>query len=114
MTSNSIKVIFISIIFILSVVSCSIPPLSKDMYLQQYDTFVSRIEQEHVDFALQDWQRADALFKQYSRQYYDQYYKEMTKGERIQANLYKVEYFKYKAIYKGKSWLQGLEDLVLE
>jgi len=84
------------------------------MYLNQYDTFIIEVRANYSAYSEVDWKVRDDFYKKYSMEYYSKFYDDMSKGERIQANLNKLEYLKYKAFFKGKQWLEKIEELVLD
>ena len=109
----NLKSMVLLIAVLMTMSSCENIPLTKDRYLSQYDTFMEEVQKEYNDFDANAWTLADAKFKKFSRDYYDQFYDELSKGEQMQLRLYRLDYLKYKALFKGKKIWEQVEDAFL-
>lgn len=86
------------------VASC-LTPTSKEDYLEKFEKFVNRVEENHKHYNAKDWDWADSQFKKYNKEWYPDFKDEFTLEDQIKIKAFIIEYHSY----KNK---QGLGDLL--
>lgn len=101
------KWIFISFLLVLS--SCSAPGDKQD-YLNQFEHFVSRVEQNYENYKKSDWEWANERYYKFSNEWYDRYKKDLTSLEHIKVAELKLRFRQLKT----ESSLQKLKQALKE
>ena len=77
------------------VVSC-LAPTSKESYLQRFEEFVDRVEQNHKKYNHKDWDWADGQFRKYNHDWYLDYRDEFTLEDQIKIKSLIIKYHSLK------------------
>lgn len=90
------------------------PPMTKGMYLSQYEAFVKDVETNFRDYDASTWETKNAKFKQLSRDYFEKFEDDLTEAEREQIAAYKLQYLAFKMKGKARGLLDDIEDAILD
>lgn len=71
-------------------------PSSKESYLERFESFVDRVEQNHKHYNKKDWQWADDQFKKYNTDWYMLFRGEYTLEDQIKVKGFIIEYHSYR------------------
>ena len=85
-----------ALITMIIVASCS-SPLNKEAYLEKFDSFIDRIEDDYRDFSAEDWKNADDEFNKFTGEWYDKFEDGFTVAEEFTITGYQARYYIYKA-----------------
>ncbi len=87
---KSVKYIsVVSLVFL--VVSCWAPS-SKEAYLEQFEKFVERVDQNHKKYTSKDWEWADERFEKYNSEWYRKFQDELTLEDQIKIKSLIIKY----------------------
>lgn len=83
-------------LIVILVSSCA--PMSKDVYLNNYDKFVENVRENHEKFTESDWINADKKFDEYSNKLFVKFEPEFTLEEKVLVTKYRLQYdiYRYK------------------
>ncbi len=98
-----------TIIILFSAASCSAPD-SKEVYLDRFEKFVSKVGENHNDYKKSDWDYADERFKKYSQEWHKKFKEELTLKEELRVVALNVKY----EAYRGKNKAKDLYKEVLK
>lgn len=101
--NQSFKYIILSVLALV-VVSC-LNPTSKEDYLEKFEKFVNRVEENHKHYNSKDWEWADTQFEKYNTEWYLDFKEDFTLEDQIKIKALIIKYHSY----KNK---QGLGDLL--
>ena len=92
-TSKTIKTFTLGILLVLVAVACQ----SKNGYLNQFEKFITTVEQECTKYSTEDWAGADAQFQAFTTTEYQKYERKLTPEDqnrlgRLVARYAKVRY----------------------
>lgn len=76
-------------------VSC-LAPNSKEAYIEKFENFVDRVEQNHKKYKDKDWEWNDSQFAKYNGKWYDKFRSEYTLSDQIKIKSCIVRYHTYK------------------
>lgn len=88
------KIVF-GIILAIFMVSC-LTPSSKESYLEKFERFVDRVEQNHEKYTEKDWEWAEEQFQKYSSDWYLKFKSEYTFHDQIKIKGFIIRYHSYK------------------
>jgi hypothetical protein len=92
MNQVSKYIVFISLTVFM--VSCA--PNSKDSYLEKFESFVDRVEQNHKKYNHSDWEWADHQFEKYNSVWYLKFKDDFTLSDQIEIKSLMIRYYSYK------------------
>lgn len=102
---------FIMILVLLVAVTACMAPSSKAIYLERFESFVDRVEENHKHYTKEDWQWADRQFKKYSTDWYMQFRGEYKLEDQIKIKSLIIEFHSYR---DEKDVGEILRDLIKE
>jgi hypothetical protein len=76
-------------------VSC-LSPNSKEAYLEKFERFVNRVEQNHKKYTKKDWEWTDSQFKKYNGEWYLEFSDEFTLSDQIKIKSLIIRYYSYR------------------
>lgn len=76
-------------------VSC-LAPMSKESYLEKFETFVDRVEKNHKKYNKKDWEWTDSQFQKYNCDWYLKFGDEFTLSDQIKIKSLIIRYHSYK------------------
>ena len=94
------KIIFAILLFCF--ISCR--PFSKESYLKDYETFITKISNEEPNYTESDWKIIDKKFEKFNTDWYDHFSNDLTFTEKLTVTKLHTQYI----YYKGKSELRGV------
>lgn len=71
-------------------------PSSKESYIEKFERFVDRVEQNHKKYNNKDWQWADSQFQKYNDDWYLKFGDEFTVSDQIKIKSLIIRYHSYK------------------
>lgn len=77
-------------------VSC-LAPTSKESYLEKFESFVDRVEENHKKYNDKDWEWTDSQFEKYNGDWYLKYRDEFTLSDQIKIKSLIIRYHAYKS-----------------
>ncbi|MEN8115623.1 MAG: DUF6565 domain-containing protein [Bacteroidota bacterium] len=86
---------FLLVVIAVFMVSCG-EPASKESYLERFDKFVNRVENNHENYTQKDWEWADTQFEKYNSEWYLKFRDEFTLKDQIKIKGLIIEYHSYK------------------
>lgn len=97
-TSKTIKTFTLGILLVLVAVACQ----SKNGYLNQFEKFISTVEQDCANYSTEDWAGADAQFEAFTETEYQKHESKLTPEDQNQIGRLKAKYYKvrYKSAIK--------------
>lgn len=104
---KTIKTFALALLLVTIAVACQ----SKAGYINQFDKFVTTVEQECVNYTTEDWSGADAQFEAFTETEYQKYESKLTPEDQNRLGRLVARYTKVR--YKGAIEQVGdvLEDL---
>ena len=72
-------------------VACS-TPTSKEDYLNRFERFVDRVENNHEKYGKKDWEWADAKFEKYNSKWYLEYSEDFTLEDQLKIKGLIIKY----------------------
>lgn len=107
---KTIKTFTLGILLVLVAVACQ----SKNGYLNQFEKFISTVEQDCANYSTEDWAGADAQFQAFTTTEYQKYESKLTPEDQNQIGRLKAKY--YKVRYKSAMQQAGdyVEDVMDE
>jgi len=93
MKSISKNLVSIGLVFIM--VSCLMPN-SKEAYLEKFERFVDRVEQNHKNYNAKDWEWANSQFDKYNHDWYLKFTDEFTIEDQLKIKSLIIRYHSYK------------------
>ena len=110
---QSVKTNFFSFFLLAGLVfglfSCQ-KPSSKEDYLQNFKSFVKRVERHHEDYSKKDWRWADERYELYSNVWYNEFENDFTTNEKIEVITLKLEYQNLKEPSVISNLLKSLKE----
>lgn len=108
---KTLKIFAIGILLVFVAVSCQ----SKNSYLNQFEKFVTTVEQECADYTTEDWAGADAQFEAFTETEYKKYESKFTPEDRnligrLTARYTKVRY--KSALQQAGDYVEDVMDVV--
>lgn len=97
-----VKYLSIGVATLLLLVTGCTESFTKDSYIQDYQAWVTHLEQYHENFSEEDWLRTEAEFKLYSRTEYARYKGDLTIEERQLIDRLAGKYYAMQAKYKAR------------
>ena len=94
------NLIFIFLLF--SFIACR--PFTKESYLKDYDTFITKIADEEPSYTESDWESTEKKFQKFNTDWYDHFSNDLTFAEKLTVTKLHTQYI----YYKGKSELRGV------
>lgn len=85
---------------------------SKDSYIQDYQAWVTHLEQHNENFSDEDWFRAEAEFKLYSRTEYARFKGDLTIEERQLIDRLAGKYYAMQAKYKARQVQEAMNSFM--
>lgn len=76
-------------------VSC-LTPKSKETYLEKFERFVERVEQNHKKYNAKDWEWANSQFDKYNHDWYLKFTDEFTLEDQLKIKSLIIRYHSYK------------------
>ncbi len=76
-------------------VSCS-EPTSKESYMEKFESFVERVEQNHKKYTRKDWEWADERFEKYNTEWYRKFRDDLTLEDQIKIKGLVIKYHSLK------------------
>lgn len=76
-------------------VSC-LNPSSKESYLEKFESFVDRVEQNHKKYNDKDWEWSDSQFEKYNNDWYLKFRDDFTLSDQIKIKSLIIRYHSYK------------------
>lgn len=101
---KTIKTFTIGILLVLVAVACQ----SKNGYLNQFEKFISTVEQDCANYSTEDWAGADAQFQAFTETEYQKYEDKLNPEDQNQIGRLKAKYYKV----RYKSAMQQAGDYV--
>ena len=95
MNSKNLTKYFIIASMVLFLVSC-LNPTSKESYIEKFERFVDRVEQNHTKYNDKDWEWSDSQFKKYNKDWYLKFSDEFTLSDQIKIKSLIIRYHSYK------------------
>lgn len=86
-------IVFTSLVVFMT--SC-LSPNSKESYIEKFEHFVNRVEQNHKKYNNKDWQWADSQFQKYNGEWYLKFSDEFTVPDQIKIKSLIIRYHSYK------------------
>ena len=91
-------------------VSC-LPPKTKEEYLNRFEAFIERVEENHEKYNKKDWEWADSQFKKYNSEWYRKFKDEYVFEDQIRI---KALILKYNALKNDEDFQNVIKDLFKE
>jgi hypothetical protein len=88
-----LKYTLVSLLFFM--VSCLVPD-SKEDYLDKFERFIDRVEENHKKYTAKDWEWADGQFQKYNSDWYLKFRDEFTLQDQIKIKSLIIRYHSYK------------------
>lgn len=95
MNSKNLTKYFIVASMVLFLVSC-LNPSSKESYLEKFESFVDRVEQNHKKYNNKDWEWSDSQFEKYNSDWYLKFSDDFTLSDQIKIKSLIIRYHSYK------------------
>ena len=109
-THNFTTKLIAIIILMASLFSCS-TPLTKESYVEKFESFIEKISNEHSSFTKRDWQKADEKFDKFDNEWYKKFEEELTWKEYLTVKKLKTQYYYYSGKESAKTyWNKYLKD----
>lgn len=80
----------------LFVVSC-LTPTSKESYLEKFERFIDRVEENHKKYNDKDWDWADSQFEKYNGDWYLKFREDYNLSDQIKIKSLIIRYHSYKS-----------------
>ena len=96
-------IIFISIMAF----SCS-TPLSKESYLEKFETFVSEVSENYETFSDKDWEKKTEKYEKFSNEWYEKFEDDFTWQEKLKITGLKAKFQYYKVLNQSSSAIKEL------
>lgn len=71
-------------------------PMTKESYLEKFESFIDRVEQNHEKYNKKDWQWSDSQFEKFNGDWYLKYREEFTLSDQIKIKSFIIRYHTYK------------------
>ena len=104
------KLLYISIIALMAI-SCS-TPLSKESYLEKFDTFTSEVSENYKIYSKKEWKKKTEEFEKFSNKWYKKFKADLTWQEEAKVTANKTKFIYYKALGQSSSAIKGLFDVL--
>ncbi len=75
--------------------SC-LAPNSKEAYLEKFERFINRVEQNHKKYTDKDWEWADGQFQKYNTEWYLKFKDEYTLQDQLKIKGLIIRFYSYK------------------
>lgn len=79
-------------------------PLSKESYLEKYDSFIADVGENYEEYNEKDWKKADEKFKKFDEEWYVDFKGDMTVKEQLIVTKHSLKYKYYKAYTNAESF----------
>lgn len=86
--------------------------LTKEGYIQKYQSWITSLEENHLNYQDADWIRAEADFKLYSETEYNRFKDEFSPEERIQVDQLTGQYYAILAKHKAHQFNEQLKTMI--
>ncbi len=104
---------FLFFAFLLSLTACTtIKEWKKMRYLTRFESFLLRIDAASLQFASEDWAKADIEFQKLARVDYNYYENQLSVSERAHVNQLCGRYMALKVKFYGQLNREKIEDLI--
>ena len=71
-------------------------PNSKESYLNKFERFIDKVEQNHKKYNNKDWEWSDSQFEKYNSDWYLRFKDEYTLSDQIKIKSFIIRYHSYK------------------
>ena len=83
---------------------------SKDSYMNDFESFIEKVQEKSDSFTESDWKKADDQFSKFTGSSYEKYAAELSNEEKLQIAKFQTIYAASKAKSGMKSFGEGLKD----
>jgi len=88
---KAVKRNLLVLLLIVLMVSCWAPS-SKEAYLEQFERFVERVDQNHKKYTKKDWEWADERFEKYDSEWYRKFQDNFSMEDQIKIKSLIIKY----------------------
>lgn len=88
------------LVLLLFATACT-QPFTKQVYIQNYQTWIASLKQEYKGYKKADWARTEATFRRYSETEYTRFKDDFTQEERQTIDNLTGQYYAVLAKYKA-------------
>jgi len=106
----SLPVIASMIIWLATISSCTMPPMTKEAYMEKYEAFINNVERNHKSFSDKDWKKKDELYEKFNGKWYSKFKDDFTVADGIRIYSYKAKYNLYQKKQQAASVINALFD----
>lgn len=89
------------------VVSCS-TPLSKEGYLEKFETFVSEVAEKHDTYSDKEWAKKTEKYEKFSGEWYEKFKNDFTWQEKLKITGFQTKFHYYKVLNQSSSAIKEL------
>jgi len=105
------KYFIMAAVLLLFATACA-QSLTKEGYIQKYQSWITSLEENHLNYQDADWIRAEADFKLYGETEYNRFKDEFSPEERIQVDQLTGQYYAILAKHKAHQLNEQLKTMI--
>ncbi|MBQ3623718.1 MAG: hypothetical protein IJA04_08485 [Bacteroidaceae bacterium] len=104
------KKIFIFLLIAMAIVSCA--PDTKEAYIEEYKTFISKVSDSWKKYDASDWERMSRKHDKLSGEWFEKFSDELTIKEKTQIATYNAKFNLLRAVNKSKKAVgEAVDDI---
>ena len=98
------KNVYISTLFLaLFITSCTLPPMTKECYLNRFQLFIAEIADNHHQFTNVEWIRKTEQFERFTGEWFEKFEHELTTQERVRIVAFQTQFHFYRNLSRASS-----------
>jgi len=103
---------FIMVAVLLLFTTACAQSLTKEGYIQKYQSWITFLEENYLNYQDADWIRAEADFKLYSETEYNRFKDDFSPEERVQVDQLTGQYYAILAKHKARQLNEQLKTMI--
>ena len=98
------KIIYILTIFLaLLITSCTLPPMTKECYLDRFQLFIAEVADNHHQFTNVEWIKKTEQFERFTGERFEKFEHELTIQERVRIVGFQAQFHFYRNLSRASS-----------
>lgn len=112
---NHCKLLFIFTVLLLLATACTQKPsFSKQGYIENYQNWISALQQNYSTLNEADWATIESNFERYSKTEYNRFCKDLTQEEKQKIQMLSGQFYAIKGKYEALQLKEKLNNLLYQ